>query len=502
METLAAKQPFAYDRSVTVILIGVGLVYIAVFGETLLSMATIWLRSDTYAHGALIAPISLWLIWRRRDALRCTPVMPFPPALLPLMIACAAWLAGRAANLLVIEQLAAILVLWSLILLILGRPVFHCLLFPLLYLVFAVPFGEALTPALQQVTASITVKMLQLTGIPVFMSGLYIEIPSGQFEVAEACSGIRYLIASLALGTLYAYLAYSSTKKRVLFVAASLLVPILANGIRAYMIVMIAHLSDLKYATGVDHLIYGWLFFGVVIGLMFWVGGFWSDAKAPAARPRKDDPPLPPRGRLIGTAVAGIGALLVSAQLGAGLEADTPPTPLAAYDLPLGAYESAEATAMSWRPDFKGADRTYLHTYKALEGEPISFFIADYQTEGQGKELINHLNQFFDKNAWSLAQRRTRNLVIAGSNLPVNELDLRSPDGEKRLIWQWYRANGQAAVNPATVKVLQAWSRFEKDSSLSSAFALATDYEDPQAAERHLQAFITHLWPEVLNTYE
>lgn len=68
--------------------------------------------------------------------------------------------------------------------------------------------------------------------------GLYLSIPAGHFEVAEACSGLRYLMASVALGVLYAYLTYRSPWRRLAFVVLSMVMPIVANGIRAYGIVM------------------------------------------------------------------------------------------------------------------------------------------------------------------------------------------------------------------------------------------------------------------------
>lgn len=155
--------------------------------------------------------------------------------------------------------------------------------FPLGFLLFAVPVGEALIPPLQQVTAWFTVEGLRLTGIPVWWEGLYLSIPAGHFEVAEACSGLRYLMASVALGVLYAYLTYRSPWRRLAFVVLSMVMPIVANGIRAYGIVMIAHLEEMKYATGVDHLIYGWLFFGLVVLLDVLVRSGEPEANSAAA---------------------------------------------------------------------------------------------------------------------------------------------------------------------------------------------------------------------------
>ena len=117
--------------------------------------------------------------------------------------------------------------------------------------------------------------------MPVYREANHFVIPSGAWSVVEACSGIRYIIASVMIGTIYAALAYRSTRRRALFMAAAILTPIVANWLRAYMIVMLGHLSNNQIAVGVDHLIYGWVFFGLVMLLLFWVGSFWQeDARA------------------------------------------------------------------------------------------------------------------------------------------------------------------------------------------------------------------------------
>lgn len=95
-------------------------------------------------------------------------------------------------------------------------------------------------PFFMEWTAKITVICLRMSGIPVYQEGLQFVIPSGNWSVVEACSGIRYLIASVTVGTLFAYLNYRSLKRRLLFVVVSFLVPIIANWARAYIIVMLA----------------------------------------------------------------------------------------------------------------------------------------------------------------------------------------------------------------------------------------------------------------------
>ncbi|OYV01772.1 MAG: exosortase A, partial [Burkholderiales bacterium PBB5] len=134
----------------------------------------------------------------------------------------------------------------------LGWPVARVLAFPLGFIFFCVPVGEFLSPTLMTWTANFTVVALRASGIPVYQEGLQFVIPSGRWSVIEACSGIRYLIASIMVGTLFAYLNYNSLRRRFIFVGISIVVPLVANWLRAYMIVMLGHLSGNQLAVGAD----------------------------------------------------------------------------------------------------------------------------------------------------------------------------------------------------------------------------------------------------------
>jgi exosortase len=128
------------------------------------------------------------------------------------------WLLADLAEVQVVRQYAFVLMIPFTVWAVLGTRVARAITFPLVFLIFAVPFGEFLLPPLMQFTADFTVTALQLTGIPVYREGLYFTIPTGSWSVVEACSGLRYLIASITLGSLYAYLTYRSWKYRVAFV--------------------------------------------------------------------------------------------------------------------------------------------------------------------------------------------------------------------------------------------------------------------------------------------
>lgn len=228
----------------------------------------VWRSSDTYGHCFLILPMALYLAWDRREAL--TGIMPRPIlALAPLALPIAAvWFAAERLGIMEGRQLAALAALELLFLAVLGWRLFRVLLAPLLFLVFLVPFGAFATPLLQDITAAFVVGGLNLLGIANYSTDLTIEISAGTFYVAEACAGLRFLIAAVAFGVFYALLNYRSPGRRALFMAASIVVPVIANGFRALGIVVLGSILGSAEAAAADHIIYGWIFFSFVMLLL------------------------------------------------------------------------------------------------------------------------------------------------------------------------------------------------------------------------------------------
>ena len=257
--------------------LALALAILLLYRDTVEVMVGIWWRSETFAHCLLVLPISLWLVWRQRERLAACSPRAQPWFLLPLLAFAVVWLLSDLVVVGVASQFAVMSMLLLAVPAVLGIEVASVILFPLLFTFFAVPFGEFIVPMMMELTADFTVAALQITGVPVFREGQQFVIPSGNWSVIDECSGVRYLMASFMVGTLFAYLNYRSYRKRAVFMLFSLLMPVLANWLRAYIIVMLAHLSGNKLATGVDHILYGWVFFGAIIFLMFLIGSRWSD---------------------------------------------------------------------------------------------------------------------------------------------------------------------------------------------------------------------------------
>ncbi|MEE8478026.1 MAG: exosortase A, partial [Gemmatimonadales bacterium] len=371
-------------------IIGIGVVaLVGLYWEAAAAAVGIWYVSSTYNHGFLIPLICAYLIWTRRQQLASLVPRANYWGLATIVLLGFGWLLGHLASVLVVQQFALVAMVQALFLTVLGWRVTSVIAFPLLYLFFAVPVGDFLIPPLQDLTAAFVVAGLRLTGIPVFLDGVLITIPTGSFEVARACAGVRYLIATLALGILISGIFYRSWPRRLVFVGLSIMVPIIANGFRAYGIVMIAHLSEYRLAVAVDHVVYGWVFFGFVTLVLLLLAASIRERGAPdwQAVPFPAVPvatsPTPPA-RLV---LAGVGAVLVAAAAPAYawyLEIDTGATKVT--DLPIPAVEAPWVpiveTDADWKPIFPGAGAELLQRYGAGE-RTVDLYIAYYPRQRQ-----------------------------------------------------------------------------------------------------------------------
>lgn len=244
----------------------------------------VWLASTAYNHCFLVLPVAIYLAWDRRQALASVPPHPAPWLALAALPLALAWLLAERAGIWEARQLLAMGLLEILFLAVLGLRCWRALSAPLLYLFFLVPVGGFLVPALQSFTVDFVKVGLNVLGIPNYITGVTIEIPEGTFYVAQACAGLRFLIASVAFGALYSCLMYTSPVRRLWFMALSLVVPIIANGFRALGLIVLAHLVGSAAAVETDHILYGWLFFSIVTFALILIGlPFRQSARRPAA---------------------------------------------------------------------------------------------------------------------------------------------------------------------------------------------------------------------------
>ena len=453
--------------------------WLFLFWPTFTLTVNTWDTSDTYGHGYLIPVLSVYFIWLKRFELFNAEIKPFYWSM-PVIVGLGfIWLIGEISYTNVIQQFAIFLLPFFASLLVFGLQVTRILAFPLLFLIFCVPFGEGLIPVLQVITAEITIYFIKLIGLPVYVDGLFITLTSGIFEVAKACSGISYLIASLAVGSFYAFITYKSAKKRILFMLFSLFVPIVANGLRALIIVLLAHYSDLAIATGFDHLVYGWIFFGLIIFIMFSVGGRWADQGVFKDEKWSNEQKPSSDYRFNSIAVLLLVAPLVLVSLYSNyLE-----------ELPEKKWQSEHLlTALpSWKlknnsdnlSAFAQANLLQSSTFKQAN-TIIDFYGAYFEKETRENEFISYKNQVYDGEKWALDI--SESIEISGQSFHryevVNSFGLR-----KQLIFA-YKIGDRFYTSPMLVKLAMLENKLLNGDSSALYVAFSSTYQYKSKQQR------------------
>jgi len=460
--------------------------------DTVMDIVHTWYTSNAYNHGFLIIPICLYLVWRQRAELPTVPARPEPWGILVVAFVSLVWLVGHITGTLLIQELALIAAIQGIILTMFGFPLCRKFIFPLAYLYFAVPFGQDLEPRLQAVTAKLAVEMLRVVGVPVFSDGNLISIPTGNFDVAEECSGLRFLIASIAIGTLFAGIIYHSWLRRAGFIAMTIVLPIVANGARAFGIILLAYLTTNELATGIDHIVYGWIFFTFILFVMLAVGMRFREPDNFRTIPTGDLAHLAAAAPARSILIAGLLALapLAAAKL-YGSHLDEVPV--------IGSVQLRSPSPQApWREDVRLEDPVQP-TYVGADSElhigfttgvahaylDIGYFLRDRR----GAQAVSSDHRFEGKNGWVLAAQGTTTAMIDGQSLSVQFVrSVRG--GEGHLVWYWYWIDGRFTANPYVAKLLETKVKLLGGEHASAVIAIGADYDRGSAdAEKVLREF-------------
>ncbi|MGS2721778.1 exosortase A [Paraglaciecola aestuariivivens] len=434
--------------------VGLILAWVWVFWQGLSTAIDIWLISEVFNHCLFVIPGAFYLIYLKRRELDLSLIKP---SYLALLFACgslALYAIGLAGDVQLFMHVATFtflpLSIWAFI----GHKLAYKILFPLVFILFCIPVGEELVPSLQEITADLSMLMLNWSGIPVYRSGLYIEIPQGQFLVAEACSGISFFIASIVIGSLYSYLNIYSVKRRVLFMGIAILFPIIANAIRVFGIIMTGYLTDMEHAVGADHLIYGWVFFALVIVCLLFIGE-WVREKQPITQaPQSQNTTVPVnRSAVLKLSSAQLLVMLLFSlwynaihnQLNAPLDANLQQLQLSAAQL-----EAAEKHKSDWQPEFNQPFQAF-QLAQQLNGQTLDLYLVWYP-KGQG-ELISSLNRLYPETAWTLESSQNY-IMDTGQSMTLSVIVTPS---KKRLLSYWYLIDGKVFTNKSRAKLYEIY---------------------------------------------
>ncbi len=505
MQVTENENKVAEDRLVTsrrFVWSATALVWIAILGIFRSQVALIveaWSTLPSHAHGFVVLLVVAYLVWGKRKAMAVIPLTPSKAGIVALVVFGAVGFAGEMVSAAVVAQFAVVFMLHAAVWAVMGGRAFRILFGPLCFLLFAIPFGYDILPTLMDWTANATVFGLRASGVPVLQENRFFIIPSGSWSVVEACSGIRYLLTSLFVGSIYAYLTYTRWQKRLVFLIWMLVLPILANWLRAYTIVMVAHHTNNQWGLGMSHLALGWVIFAVTMIGSFAVGLRWQD---PEIRPEKN---------LLGTVVP-VGFTAVATLLSvlivlgwnqlANSIRNQPPRPVPVLDLSnaLNGLDKVQPTAPRVVPQFVGAAVTYEAAYHYDDGE-VALTIAYYRNQQQGSELINIHNLIEPTHSW--VWRSSQHWASLAKGIPDLRVETYARSEAQAVVATVYWVGGWTTTSEVVSKIYQAVNLVTGHGDDGAMIVItASDRSSEEVSAARVKAFVLERLPRILKNLD
>jgi exosortase A len=452
-----ARRQWAWHLSVLGIIV---CAVLALFQYEVVNAVEVWWFYPAYSHCFLVIPISAWLVWRKREQLASMAPRLEPKALLLMVVLMLAWLAGYFSLINEVRQFSVVAMIIVAILALLGPQVFRVIAFPVLYLFFLVPFGQYFIPPMQQFTTWFTDLGLNGLAVPHFTEGTVIELPNGRFEIADACAGLRFLTATVALGVLFVQLTYRKWWKAAAFLAACVVVPLIANGVRCIGTMALAYWTNDFETVAANHITAGFLFNDIVLLAMFWAGSLLRDGR----RSSELHPYIAfrhvPRSGLSGMAICLVltiatGPALAYWQENRNVGADT--APLSFPHVAAGWHVLPPSG--SWYPVYAAPDKLLDNGF-AQQSEmtpPIAVKILYYGRIRKQSSLISNSNRLWEGAYWHGIESHNVEAKLGDRNVRFDEniIASSSTNPERRLIWSCYWLDGQFTNSAFRVKLLQ-----------------------------------------------
>ncbi len=246
---------------------------VAIYSGVVVKLVHDWYTDPDFSHGFLVPLFSAYLLWRKRDELRRTPVQQSWAGVPLILLAIVTLFLGVYGAELFLSRISLVMLFAGLVWTMAGRHMLREVRFALLILLLAIPLPAVvynqITFPLQIFASKVAGAVLPVFGVPVLRDGNIIKLPSMDLEVAEACSGIRSLMSLLTAAIFYGYFLEPSTKRRVILALAALPIAVVANSARIVGTGLAVQYWDPDKALGFFHEFSGWLIFVVSLFCLY-----------------------------------------------------------------------------------------------------------------------------------------------------------------------------------------------------------------------------------------
>jgi exosortase D (VPLPA-CTERM-specific) len=520
MHRLATAPPvWRLPWGLVIIAVTVGLLSVLPFWDGLTRMWGWWIDEPEYSHGLLIPPVAVFLIWQQKDRLERMPFTAGWAGVALVLLGGALLVLGQLGTVYTAVQYAYVITLYGLILSFLGWPAFRLIAVPLLILLFMIPLPEFvmnnLSTKLQLLSSQLGVYFMRMFDISVFVEGNVIDLGGYKLQVAEACSGLRYLFPLMTLGFLIAYFYKGAFWKRLVLFLSSIPITLLMNSIRVGTIgVMVEHWG-IEMAEGFLHEFQGWMVFMISTALMLGeivvlnrLGrerGSWRQLFG-VEFPQMTPSGLPIRQRQLTTSFVVATALLavfiaVSAIAPRPAEIIPPRASFVQFPTEIGDWHGRRSALEGVFTDQLKLDDYLLVDYVRSSGDAVNLYIAYYNSQRKGG-AVHSPRSCLPGGGWQMrefGQRELPNVTLNGQPVRVNRT-LIELGNQRQLVYYWFQQRGRVIDNEFAVKWYLFWDALTKhrtDGALVRLIAPLAPSASESAADRQLVDLASRVAPDL-----
>ena len=447
-----------------------------------------WGDPYSYGHSYLVLPMAAWLFIAGLRGERLERVGPSLVGLVALVAVVAFYTLSEIMDFTLGMQVALPAILLAGVLALAGLHLARYAVIPVGMLYFTVPVWDHIVVFLQDAATGVVTTWLQWTGITAHIDGYLITIRSGVLEIADACSGLRFVLVSLMLAGFFAFLWLRRWRSRFLLLAAAVFASMLGNWVRIYTLVLIGDWTSMQhYLITESHYAYGWVIFYLFMAPVLWFG-LWLESREPRGPARRG---LPRVGHVSSPAAFLIVATLAVATVASpallrGGDLPAKPQEVELLPDPPEAWQRVDSAA-DWQPQFVMPHAVGREALVSQAGHQLDVFLARYLSQQPGSKLIANMNTL--NPGWHTVATRTVELHVGTEERRVRRTELSSAAG-RRLLLSWYVVGGRTAHQEQMAKLLELPALLEgrRDGAVIAVSALCGI--DCEAAERVMRDFL------------
>jgi exosortase D (VPLPA-CTERM-specific) len=488
-----------------------------VFREGLEQLVTTWGAKEEYSYGYVIPLIAAFLVWQRRDALRRMAFAGSWTGALIVVFGLALFIIGQLSTLYIVVQYAFLIALFGAVLAYTGWKPLTKMWAALALLVFMIPLPDflyiQLSQQLQLLSSELGVAIVRLLGISVYLEGNVIDLGDFKLQVAEACSGLRYLFPLLTLSFITALFFHGRLWQRIVLFLAAIPITILMNSLRIAIIAVLVDRYGREQAQGFLHYFEGWVVFMVCFAELFgviWLVTRLSGERRPFRELFAVQLPRPAGNAALALTPAPLAAwavallLVLGAVLAGALPGRAEAIPLrtdfSSFPMSLGPWTGhREQLEQVYIDGLKFTDYV-LADYVRDGRPPLNLYISYYSSQRNG-ESAHSPRVCLPGGGWKIEEfgrHQLTGVAPGGATLSVNRAVIALGD-RRELVYYWFQQRGRIITNEYLVKWYLFWDALTRNRSDGSMVRLLVPLtgDNSVAGDATLEGFTRVLAPQL-----